>query len=199
MAATPRSSRSRTPRRTLRWAAAVRAARCPRSRCAKASSPRSSRPSPRSPKSSTLRTIRREKTPSTNFGLQVDKGGTVPGILAYGSYVPYWRLQRAAIGAALGSGGGKGTRAVASFDEDTTSMAVEAGRLAMASAPDGLTSAGVLFSTTNPPYLDKTNATAIHAALGFDTVDPAFDVVGSVRSAFAAVGMARHGGGTPRL
>ena len=123
----------------------------------------------------------------------------MPGILAYGSYVPYWRLQRAAIGAALGSGGGKGTRAVASYDEDATSMAVEAGRLAMASAPDGLTSAGVLFSTTNPPYLDKTNATAIHAALGFDTVDPAFDIVGSVRSAFAAVGMARHGGGTPRL
>ena len=123
----------------------------------------------------------------------------MPGILAYGSYVPYWRLQRAAIGAALGSGGGKGTRAVASYDEDATSMAVEAGRLAMASAPDGLTSAGVLFSTTTPPYLDKTNATAIHAALGFDAVDPAFDIVGSVRSAFAAVGMARHGGGTPRL
>ena len=123
----------------------------------------------------------------------------MPGILAYGSYVPYWRLQRAAIGAALGSGGGKGTRAVASYDEDATSMAVEAGRLAMASAPDGVTSAGVLFSTTTPPYLDKTNATAVHAALGFDMVDPAFDVVGSVRSAFAAVGMARHGGGTPRL
>ena len=123
----------------------------------------------------------------------------MPGILAYGSYVPYWRLQRAAIGAALGSGGGKGTRAVASYDEDATSMAVEAGRLAMAAAPDGVTSAGVLFSTTTPPYLDKTNATAVHAALGFDTVDPAFDIVGSVRSAFAAVGMARHGGGTPRL
>jgi len=123
----------------------------------------------------------------------------VPGILAYGSYVPYWRLQRAAIGASLGSGGGKGTRAVASYDEDATSMAVEAGRLAMAAAPDGVTSAGVLFSTTTPPYLDKTNATAVHAALGFDTVDPAFDIVGSVRSAFAAVGMARHGGGTPRL
>jgi len=122
----------------------------------------------------------------------------VSGILAYGSYVPYWRLQRAAIGAALGSGGGKGTRAVASYDEDATSMAVEAGRLAMAAAPDGVTSAGVLFSTTTPPYLDKTNATAVHAALGFDTVDPAFDVVGSVRSGVAAFGMARHTP-TPRL
>jgi 3-hydroxy-3-methylglutaryl CoA synthase/uncharacterized OB-fold protein len=123
----------------------------------------------------------------------------VHGILAYGSYVPYWRLQRSAIAAALGSGGGKGTRAVASYDEDTTSMAVEAGRVAMKAAPDGITSAGVLFTTTSPPYLDKTNATAVHAALAFDAVDPAFDVGSSVRSGFAAFGMARHGGGTPRL
>jgi len=52
------------------------------------------------------------------------------GILGYGTYVPYHRLQRSAIGAALGTaigaGGGRGTRAVASFDEDATSMAVEA-------------------------------------------------------------------------
>ena len=123
----------------------------------------------------------------------------MPGILAYGSYVPYWRLQRSAIAGALGSGGGKGTRAVASYDEDATSMGVEAGRLAMKSAPDGLTSAGVLFTTTALPYLDKTNATAIHAALGFDAVDPAYDIGSSVRSGFAAFGMARHGGGTPRL
>ena len=123
----------------------------------------------------------------------------MPGILAYGAYVPYWRLQRSTIAAALGSGGGKGTRAVASFDEDATSMAVEAGRAAMRAAPDGVTSAGVLLTTTSPPYLDKTNATAVHAALGFDTVDPAFDVGSSVRSGVAALGMARHGGGTPRL
>ena len=58
----------------------------------------------------------------------------MPGIAAYGAYVPYYRLQRAAIGAALGSGGGKGTRAVASFDEDATSMGVEAARIAMKAA-----------------------------------------------------------------
>jgi hydroxymethylglutaryl-CoA synthase len=88
----------------------------------------------------------------------------VPGIVAYGAYVPYWRLQRSAIGAALGAAGGKGTRAVASYDEDPTSMGVEAARRALQSAPD-VRSAGVLFTTTSPPYLDKTNATAIHAAL----------------------------------
>ena len=123
----------------------------------------------------------------------------MPGILSYGAYVPYSRLQRSSIGAALGSAGGKGSRAVASYDEDATSMGVEAGRLAMHAAPDGVTSAGVLFTSTSLPYLDKTNATAIHAALGFDVVDPAFDVGSSVRSGIAAFGMARHGGGTPRL
>ena len=63
------------------------------------------------------------------------------GIVAYGAYVPYWRLQRAAIGAALGSGGGKGTRAVASYDEDATSMGVEAARIAMKAA-NGIAPAG---------------------------------------------------------
>ena len=50
------------------------------------------------------------------------------GIVGYGAYVPFHRLKRSAISAALGSGGGKGTRAVASYDEDSTSMAVEAAR-----------------------------------------------------------------------
>jgi hydroxymethylglutaryl-CoA synthase len=57
------------------------------------------------------------------------------GLVGYGAYIPYWRLQRSAITAALGSGGGKGLRSVASFDEDTTSLGVEAGRNALAMAP----------------------------------------------------------------
>ena len=112
------------------------------------------------------------------------------GIVAYGAYVPYWRLQRSAIGAALGAPGGKGTRAVASYDEDATSMAVEAARLAMKAAPEGVSPATVLFSTATPPYLDKTNATAIHAALGLDPSVMAADVGGAVRSAIASMGFA---------
>ena len=109
----------------------------------------------------------------------------MPGIVAYGTYVPYYRLQRAAIGAALGAGGGKGTRAVASFDEDTTSMGVEAARIAMRAA-GGISPQALVFATSSPPYLDKTNATAIHAALGLPANTAAFDMVGSVRSAIAA-------------
>jgi hydroxymethylglutaryl-CoA synthase len=78
------------------------------------------------------------------------------GIVRYGSYVPYFRLQRAAIGA------GRGERAVASYDEDSVSMAVEAARDAVrgAAAPDTL-----VFATTSPSYAEKLDAATIQAAL----------------------------------
>jgi len=50
----------------------------------------------------------------------------VAQLLTYGAYTPRYRLSRTAIAAALQTGGGSGWRAVASFDEDSTSMAVEA-------------------------------------------------------------------------
>ena len=44
------------------------------------------------------------------------------GIVAYGTYVPYWRLDRKAIGAALGTPAGRGTRAVSSSYEATARL-----------------------------------------------------------------------------
>jgi 3-hydroxy-3-methylglutaryl CoA synthase len=117
------------------------------------------------------------------------------GIVSYGAYVPYWRLPRSAIGDALGSGGGRGTRSVASFDEDTTSMGVEAARLALRSAPEGYEPRSVWFSTTTPAYLDKTNANAVHAALALPPAVPTVDVIGSVRSGLGAAFAARAGRG----
>ena len=108
------------------------------------------------------------------------------GLLAYGVYVPYYRLDRGSIGQALGVAAGKGTRAVASFDEDSTSMAVEAARAALRGAP-GVSPAAVYFATVAPGYLDKTNATAIHAALGLPANAGAFDMIGSVRSGAGAL------------
>ena len=105
------------------------------------------------------------------------------GISAYSTYLPYARLDRRTIAEALGLPPGKGTRAVASHDEDTTSMGVEAARPLVAGRPQP---AQVLFATADPAYLDKTNAVAIHAALGLDESVGAFDVGGSVRSGVAA-------------
>ena len=109
------------------------------------------------------------------------------GIVAYGAYVPYHRLQRSEIGAVLGEGGGKGSRAVASYDEDATSMGVEAGRVAIRTAPAGPVPERIFFATASPPYLDKTNAAVIHAALDLPASALAVDFGGAVRSGVGAL------------
>lgn len=102
------------------------------------------------------------------------------GVLAYGAYLPSYRL-----GA---DSGVRGRRVVASFDEDATTMAVEAAR--------GLPDPGSLWwASTTPPYLDKTNAAAVHAALRLPSSVPAADLVGSARSTFAALRAALATGG----
>jgi 3-hydroxy-3-methylglutaryl CoA synthase/uncharacterized OB-fold protein len=85
-----------------------------------------------------------------------------------------------------GGGGRKGARAVASYDEDSTTMAVEASRSALRSAP-GSKIDSVWLATASPPYLDKTNATAVHAALRLDEGCGAYDLIGSVRGAMGAL------------
>jgi 3-hydroxy-3-methylglutaryl CoA synthase len=119
------------------------------------------------------------------------------GIIGYGAYLPYYRLQRSAITQALGTGGGRGTRSVASYDEDATSMAVEAARITMRGAGE-VTPDTVYFATATPPYLDKTNATVIHAALDLPSHVFAGDVGGSPRSVNAALRSAL-GGSRPAL
>lgn len=119
-----------------------------------------------------------------------DGTGERSGLVGYGTYLPAWRLERSTIAATLGLGGGRGTRAVAAFDEDSTSMGVEAARALLADAPDGFLPDTVLFSTTAPAYADKTNATTIHAALGLPAAGAAYDMVGSVRSATGAFRLA---------
>lgn len=114
------------------------------------------------------------------------------GIIAYGAYLPYFRLQRGAITKALGTGGGRGTRSVASYDEDATSMAVEAARTTMRNA-GGIVPSSIYFATATPPYLDKTNATVVHAALDLPSHVFAGDVGGSARSVNAALRSALEG------
>jgi 3-hydroxy-3-methylglutaryl CoA synthase/uncharacterized OB-fold protein len=116
------------------------------------------------------------------------------GIISAGGYVPYWRLQRSAIGAFHGGGSGKGTRSVASYDEDTTTLGVEAARLALAgqsAVPDAL-----WFATTDPTYLEKTNAAIVHAALRLPSTTAAFDLGGALRSGVGVLRSALAGSGT---
>jgi 3-hydroxy-3-methylglutaryl CoA synthase/uncharacterized OB-fold protein len=117
------------------------------------------------------------------------------GIISVAGYVPYRRLDRSAIHATFGSGGGRGTRSVAGYDEDTTTMGVEAARLALRSAA-GVSASQVLFATASPAYLDKTNATTIHAALRLDEDVPALDFGGALRSGVGALRTALQGNDT---
>ena len=123
------------------------------------------------------------------------------GILGAAGYVPYRRLARAQVVAFLGSGGGRGSRAVASHDEDTTTMGVAAARLALRATPGARDAGGpapeaLWFATASPAYLDKTNATAVHQALRLPTGVPAFDFGGALRSGVGAFAAALGSTGT---
>ena len=112
------------------------------------------------------------------------------GIIGYSAYVPYYRLDRASVLAALGTGGGRGSRAVAGYDEDATSMAVEASRgllRSLQTSEGSVVPNALYFSSATPPYLDKTNATVLHAALNLPSHVFAGDMVGSPRSVNAAL------------
>lgn len=115
------------------------------------------------------------------------------GISSWGVYLPYRRLDRSQIAAFVGQGGGKGTRTVASFDEDPTTMAVEASRRALRGSE--VTPSHVMLSTVNPTYADKTNATVVHAALRLPESTLAFDMGASIRSAVAGLLLSLRGSG----
>ena len=122
--------------------------------------------------------------------------GIMRGIISFGGYVPYRRLDRSAIATVMGKGGGRGTRSVASYDEDTTTMGVEAARLAL--RPIDADPRALWFATADPAYLEKTNATAIHAALRLDSSAGALDFGGAVRSGIGALRTALHAIGPTR-
>ncbi len=121
-------------------------------------------------------------------------GSTMRGIISAAGYVPHHRLDRAKIAEVFGSGGGKGTRSVASYDEDTTTLGVEAARLALRGTT--ATVDEVCFATASPTYLEKTNATIVHAALRLDRSAGAYDVGGAVRSGVGLLRQALRADGT---
>jgi 3-hydroxy-3-methylglutaryl CoA synthase/uncharacterized OB-fold protein len=108
------------------------------------------------------------------------------GLLSYASYLPRYRLHGEDVGRRSGQ------RVVAAFDEDSTTMAVAAAR--QLQHADRVIPV-LYFATSTPAYQDKTNATAIHAALGLPAGVLAADVCGTARSTFAAVLSASRAGG----
>ena len=89
------------------------------------------------------------------------------GITATGAYIPIYRLEREGIAKVWRGGRGgavAGERAVANFDEDTISMAVEAGIDCLKGIDRGQID-GLYFASTTAPYREKQSATMVAEAL----------------------------------
>lgn len=107
-------------------------------------------------------------------------------LCGYAGYLPQHRLAGPAIGVR------RGDRVVASYDEDSTTMAVAA---AADSLPAGALPRALYLATSTPAYADKTNATAVHAALRLPADVFAADLCGTGRSTMAGVRAALRDGG----
>jgi len=110
----------------------------------------------------------------------------MPGIVSFGTYVPFHRIARKTIGQALGTGGGKGERSVAAYDEDSVTMAVEAARDCIRGR-DTSKLRTLLFATTDPPYIEKLNAATVHAALDLPAGVRCLDIACSLRAGIGSL------------
>jgi len=86
------------------------------------------------------------------------------GIVSYGAYIPIYRLSRAEIVKVWGEGFGRGEKAIANCDEDSITMAVEAG-IDCLKGFDRSTVDGLYFASTTSPYREKQSASIVAAAL----------------------------------
>lgn len=86
------------------------------------------------------------------------------GIVSYGAYIPFYRLSRKLISDAWSTGGGQGEKAIACFDEDSITMAMDASQDCLKGF-DTQNIGGFFMATTTPPYKEKLSASVVAAAL----------------------------------
>ena len=89
------------------------------------------------------------------------------GIVSYGAYIPRYRIDRKTIFNAMGFLGNMptpGEKAVANWDEDSVSMATDAG-IDCLRGIDRNKVDGLYFATTTQPYMVRQNSTIISTAL----------------------------------
>ena len=114
------------------------------------------------------------------------------GITGFGAYIPTARLQKQAMVEANAwfDGGlkalGKGERSICNWDEDTITMAVEAGKDCLSSLGSNNVDALYLASTTLP-FLDRQNSVVVREAINLDPYIRTMDVSSSQRAATSAL------------
>jgi len=111
------------------------------------------------------------------------------GISATAAYLPRWRIERRSITDAVGWARGRvrpgqGTRSFAHWDEDSLTLAVEAGRaIDVSNAPP----ARLLLASTSLPFADRSNAGVVREALGLPAATRLLESGGSRRAATSAL------------
>lgn len=114
------------------------------------------------------------------------------GIISYGAYAPWKRLQRSAIyeGNRWFAPGlkalAKGERAIANWDEDVVTMAVEAARDCLEGF-DRQRVRQVTLASTSAPFADRQNAGIVKEALNLPDAVGAMDVGGSQKAGSTAL------------
>ena len=118
------------------------------------------------------------------------------GITSYGAYIPRLRLQRKAAAQANAwfapnlMGVAKGERAMANFDEDAVTMAVEAARDCIpANDPikDRAFVEAIYFASTTMPFSDRQNAGIVAQALSLPDAISSIDIASSQRAGTSAL------------
>ena len=110
------------------------------------------------------------------------------GITSFGVYVPAYRLPREEIARVWKTRSRKGERAVARFDEDTLTMAANAGMDCMKYSEQKADA--LFFGSTTPPYREKQTAAIIAAVTDHPEQTRTADFAGSLRSGTIALSSA---------
>ncbi len=111
------------------------------------------------------------------------------GIVSYGAYIPWHRMERQKCVDAWGGFGLPGEKAVAYFDEDSLTLAVEAARDCLGDLDTRAIDA-LYFATTTSPYREKQCASIMSIALDMRRDVRTVDVNTSLRAGASAFGMA---------
>ena len=118
------------------------------------------------------------------------------GIVGFGAYLPRLRLSRASIYEANKwfapglKGKAKGTKALANWDEDVNTMAVEACRNIFGGGQSRETVGDLYHCSTTHPFADRLNAGILKEALRLADDTNAFDMAGSAANAVNAAPVA---------
>ena len=111
------------------------------------------------------------------------------GIRSYGAYIPLGRMERDVFYRFWGGFPIPGERAVASFDEDSVTMATEAAIDCMRGLDPQLVD-GLFFATTTSPYKQKLCSSIMAMALNMRDDIRTMDVTGALRAGNTAVAAA---------